>query len=988
MRKPEVVRRATAALLTLTLALAGASYGVRADVALAPAWKLNGGVTTAHLRGGLVYVGGTFTQLYTPSTTQDQFYDLITAQVLTQCARSTTPRALSGNPDGVGGLLVTVQEGDAYADAAGAFVPPAGTAIVRIGDDCRWDRQFAAPAIDPGNPDDLTVGLPVRVGNLVLASNAVVGPFFFLRAQVAAYDAVSGARLAFQFYDNISEIGFLGVSSTRVIARVRGASAGAYTLGAIAPDTLALSQSLSFLVDEANGARSWIRGQTLYRLRPAPVNTLEAFDLATLGPKAGWTAPVVPGLVDVEVAGQRVFLAAGRINGQTVAQPAALVAGTGAIDTTWTPAALTRRTPDSSGMPYVPALTQLATDGTRLYVSGDFELVAGTDRPGVAALSVGGGSLESWNPSPFVVTPIEYTKTGLLMSRPSGTNLVTRRYLAAVDRATGVTTPWNPNDPARVLLHQPGPVSAIAADDAFVYFAAATTGEVRRADVTTADVDQNWRVVVSRSSGLPGTVKSIAITGGAVYLGGEFDSLSGTTIPVTPRRALAAVATDGTLRPWAPALDSLDTSATLFRAMLVLGNTVYVGGDFTSIAGQYRPGFAAVDAVTGALTQPEMFVLGDTRIYALATDGAQIFVTGISFAAPLVGATSIPDTQLTQFGPTGGTPPTSAAFVAGRLYAGAEYDPVAAAPTTRTTVWADVFADTLGLVHLPAFSGNVEYYEPLPGNPPDPPALTAVATGNRLDVSWTRALTGGAPSSYTLYAGTAPGAVNLGSLVFRGTTSFTVNAPSGTYYLTLVARNADGASAPSNEVAVQVGCVVAPPAPGPLTFTTAGSSVSLAWGAAPTAEGYVAEAGQTPGSANLGAARLPNRTALAVAAPLGVYYVRVRAVNSCGTGPTSNEVVVTLDGTVPAPNAPTGLTAGVSGNVVTMVWTPPTSGGTPSGYQVEGGTAPGGVSAVVRTATPALVVPGAPPGTYYLRVRAFNAAGTSGPTADIVVTVP
>ncbi len=117
------------------------------------------------------------------------------------------------------------------------------------------------------------------------------------------------------------------------------------------------------------------------------------------------------------------------------------------------------------------------------------------------------------------------------MSRPTGTNLVTRRYLAAVDRATGLATPWDPNDAARVLLHQPTPVSAIAADDRHVYFASATSGEVRRADVVSADVDQNWRLVVSRSGGLPGTVKALAISNGTLYLGGEFDSLSGVDLP-------------------------------------------------------------------------------------------------------------------------------------------------------------------------------------------------------------------------------------------------------------------------------------------------------------------------------------------------------------------------------------------------------------------------------------------------------------------------
>ncbi len=990
MKTSEAPRRARAAVVAVTVALALSTGGVRADVAPAPAWRLSGGVTTALPKGGLVYVGGSFTQLFSPSSSEDQFYDQITGQVRAQCARSTTTRALTATPDGRGGLLVTVRAGDAWADANGAFVPPVDTAIIRIGDDCFWDRQFAAPGIDPSNPSDLTIGLPVRVGNLVLASNSVLGPIFgsSLRAQVAAFDAVTGARVAYQFYDTISEIGFLGGSSTRVIARVRGSSVGPYTLGAVTPTgTLPLTQSLTFLADENTGVRTWIRDQTLYRSRPAPVNTLEAYDLTTLAAKAGWTAPVAPNLIDLEVVGARVFLATSVVNGQPVAQPAAVLASTGATDTTWTPAALTIRVPDPSGAIYVPALTQLATDGQRLFVSGDFERIGGSDRGGVGALSVVTGALESWDPAPFLVSPLEYSTGGLLMTRPGGSNLVTRRYVAAIDRATGLATPWNPNDAGRVLLHQPSPVSALAVDDVHLYFASATTGEVRRADLTTADVDQTWRVVVSRAGGLPGTVTAMTIVGGLVYLGGEFETISGLTIAPTRRRALAAVGADGALNAWQPQLDSLDPG-TLLRSMLAVGRTIYLGGDFTTVGSQYRPGFAAVDAVTGALVQPEMFVLGDTRVYGLATDGAQTFVAGVTFGAPLVGAASIPDTVLTQFGPTGGVVPSSAAFVAGRLYAGLEYDVDAAAPTARATRWSAVFADDRGLVHLPDNDGTVEYYPALPGTPPDAPTLTALATGNRVDLSWARAPTGGAPSSYTLFAGTAPGTTNLGSALFRGTTSFTTTAPNGIYYLTVVARNGDGASAPSSEVPLQVGCVTAPPTPGPLKFTTAASSVSLTWGAAATASGYLLEAGQSPGASNLGSFALANTTTLVASPPRGVYYVRLRAVNACGTSPASNEVAITLDGTVAVPSPPTGLAAVVAGNLVSLAWTPPTSGGTPSGYRLEGGTAPGGVDTIVNTAAPSLVVPGVPRGTYYVRVRSFNAAGIGSATADVTVTVP
>jgi predicted phage tail protein len=43
---------------------------------------------------------------------------------------------------------------------------------------------------------------------------------------------------------------------------------------------------------------------------------------------------------------------------------------------------------------------------------------------------------------------------------------------------------------------------------------------------------------------------------------------------------------------------------------------------------------------------------------------------------------------------------------------------------------------------------------------------------------------------------------------------------------------------------------------------------------------------------------------------------------------------------------------------------------------------------VLPTTATQLVVPNAPSGTFYVRVRAVNAAGASEPTADIPVTVP
>jgi hypothetical protein len=90
------------------------------------------------------------------------------------------------------------------------------------------------------------------------------------------------------------------------------------------------------------------------------------------------------------------------------------------------------------------------------------------------------------------------------------------------------------------------------------------------------------------------------------------------------------------------------------------------------------------------------------------------------------------------------------------------------------------------------------------------------------------------------------------------------------------------------------------------------------------------------------------------------------------------------------PPAPTGLAYEKQGDIVHLNWAPPTTTDTVSTFVVEAGGAPGANN--VGT----FVVPGsaltfqrqAPPGTYYTRVLARNACGTSSPSNEVVVTIP
>jgi hypothetical protein len=113
------------------------------------------------------------------------------------------------------------------------------------------------------------------------------------------------------------------------------------------------------------------------------------------------------------------------------------------------------------------------------------------------------------------------------------------------------------------------------------------------------------------------------------------------------------------------------------------------------------------------------------------------------------------------------------------------------------------------------------------------------------------------------------------------------------------AVNACGASAASGSVVVAVGALDALPAAPtgllPLVFTFQ-ARVDFTWtGPAGPVTGYVLEAGRAPGDASVGSFVLGPATSLSVTGvPPGFYVVRLRALNSAGTGPPGPEVGVRL----------------------------------------------------------------------------------------------
>jgi hypothetical protein len=179
------------------------------------------------------------------------------------------------------------------------------------------------------------------------------------------------------------------------------------------------------------------------------------------------------------------------------------------------------------------------------------------------------------------------------------------------------------------------------------------------------------------------------------------------------------------------------------------------------------------------------------------------------------------------------------------------------------------------------------------------------------------------------------------------------------------------------------------PVPSNLTATVVDARVTLSWvpASVPGVTGYLIEAGSGTGLANIVTLAVGTSSQfVASAVPPGTYFVRVRALTGSAQSAASNEVrfVVGL------PGAPSQLTATVSGFTVTLQWIAPDSGGPPTTYVVQAGSASGQsnlASVPIGGNQTALVATNVAVGRYFVRVSAVNAFGSSAASNEVIVTV-
>jgi fibronectin type 3 domain-containing protein len=192
----------------------------------------------------------------------------------------------------------------------------------------------------------------------------------------------------------------------------------------------------------------------------------------------------------------------------------------------------------------------------------------------------------------------------------------------------------------------------------------------------------------------------------------------------------------------------------------------------------------------------------------------------------------------------------------------------------------------------------------------------------------------------------------------------------------------------SNAGTITIAAGTAPAAPTGLTATAGNASVALSWTASSGATSYNVYRGTTAGGESTTplATGITTTTYTDSTAVNGTkYYYKVAAVNAGGTSALSTEVSATPEPAAPA--APTGLTATAGNASVALNWT--ASGGATS-YNVYRGTTAGGESTTplatgitTTTYTDSTAVNGT---TYYYKVAAVNAGGTSALSTEVSAT--
>jgi YVTN family beta-propeller protein len=159
-----------------------------------------------------------------------------------------------------------------------------------------------------------------------------------------------------------------------------------------------------------------------------------------------------------------------------------------------------------------------------------------------------------------------------------------------------------------------------------------------------------------------------------------------------------------------------------------------------------------------------------------------------------------------------------------------------------------------------------------------------------------------------------------------------------------------------------------------------GNVVTLHWNAplsAPAPTNYLLEGGVSAGQVLASLSTGGPNTTFTFTAPTGAFYIRLHALVGASRSAASNEIYIVVPGTpCEVPLSPTNFRVSRAGNTIFVVWDPPASGPSPTGYVLNvTGAFVASFSTTSRSLSGTVGL-----GTYGLSVAAANACGLGAAT--------
>jgi hypothetical protein len=566
----------------------------------------------------------------------------------------------------------------------------------------------------------------------------------------------------------------------------------------------------------------------------------------------------------------------------------------------------------------------LALSGTALFAAGEFNSIGGAARRGVARLTAATGVAEAaFNAnSDGTVSGLAVSAAGVFVGGSFGhIGGQSREHVAQLSASTGAATAWNPDadgDVEDVALV--GSVLLVAGDFQQV-------GGAERLYLAALDTTRATDNALSWNPALNDGADSLDVdASGVVFVGGDFNYYG-----AVRRENLAAIdLLTGELLSWNPGANGW------VRALDVQGNTVYIGGDFTTIGGVARSRIAALDAVTGVVSswtaEPNAPVKG-LMVFGNAVYFVGEFSQIKNSTSRGRGAAVALDGTVLPWNPAANQTIESVFVTESRAYLGGQFTSLGGVTHNRLGA-----VDAATGAHAAGFTPSVN------------------GTIYRVDLQNDLLFFGG---SFSMVSGSTR----------ENAAAVKVNA----------GMPDDGALQGWN-----------PNVSGPLYDIDAfGDVVYLAGG-------FGSVGGESrPGIAMVDA--LPGGGALRSWEPEDVSGGAISVIDTSNTAVLfggllydENNVqigaVLYPETTAPgAPRPPTTPDVLIRGNQLTLTWTAPPLGARPTTYVIEGGSA-SGRSDLANLATGntqhSFTAAGLGPGTYYLRMRSRNAAGTGAATLE------